>query len=178
MSNIRGNKLTPVMRNGQRNNFGSINFLRYTGDQLKTRDMSKLTEIVYKNFEELTYVPNLNHDRNEIDDTLSSKDTIVILGTVNKIIISYLIARVTDVNDLTVMHIYYLYTIPTYRSNGIATFMLNLIQKYAQEMKIHMLSLTFDTYNMELTKFYFTNRFEYDKNLRSFKRYDILVKYI
>jgi len=59
-----------------------------------------------------------------------------------------------------------------------ATYMLNMIQQYAQDQNIDTLSLTFDTYNQGLTKFYFDQFFEFDPNLRSYQRYDMLVKYV
>ena len=78
----------------------------------------------------------------------------------NGVIVGYLIAEETIYNMRKLMHIYYLYTASIHRGHGIATKLLNLIQEYALEYRINTLSLTYDTYNKSLTKFYLNNYFE------------------
>jgi len=157
----------------------AIHMLRYTGDVLVNRNMRKMMDVIYRNFEELGDSTELNHTRREIARLLTSPKAIIIIATYKDQIIGYLIAESTMVENLKqLMHIYYLYTSPVYRSRGIATYMLNLIQTYAQELNISTLSLTFDTYNKKLEKFYVNNYFVYDSNLRSYQRYDMMVKYV
>lgn len=157
----------------------TVHFLRYTGNDLYVRDMRKLVEVIYRNFEELADSPELKHNYGEIAKLITSPKSIIILGTIDKVIVSYLIAEITVVENLRqLMHIYYIYTSPMYRSKGIATYMLNLIQRYAEELNISALSLTYDTYDKNLEKFYLNNYFIYDENLRSYQQYDMLVKYI
>jgi len=157
----------------------TVYLLRYTGNDLEKRDMRKLIEVIYRNFEQIAYIPELNHTYREVARLITSPKSIIIIATIKGVIASYLIAELTTVDDLKqLMHIYYLYTTPMYRGKGIATSMLNLIQKYAQELKLNALSLTFDTYDNDLEKFYLKNYFMYDSNLRSHQRYDMMVKYI
>lgn len=174
------NKLTTDIDkfNESRNN-QTITLLRYTGSDLVQRDMRKFTEIIYKNFEQIANNQNLQHNREEINRLLTSSKSIILLATNNNIVISYLIAEITEIpNSSQVMHIYYIYTSPVYRNKGVATKMLNMIQKYTLETNINILSLTFDTYDKMLEKFYLNNFFTYDTILRSYQRYDMLVKYI
>lgn len=156
----------------------TVYFLRYFGYQLKKKNINILIDTIYKNFEEIAEQKSLNHNRKEIARLLTSSQSIIIIGILNDNIISYLIAESAIYNQRKFMHIAYLYTSSNHRGNGIAIYALNLIQKYALELNITTLSLTYDTHNKSLSKFYFNNYFEYDQDLRSFQRYDMLVKYI
>src|SRR5579872_1572134 len=154
----------------------TVTFLKYTGDQLAQRDIRKLVEVVYRNFEEIADKPLLKHNRREIARVLTSPQSIIIFGVINGVIVAYLIAEAIVDNLRQLLQIVYLYTVPMYRNRGLATFMLNLIQQYAEELDIPYLSLTFDTYNKKLLKFYTEYHFDFDSNLRSYQRYDMLVK--
>jgi RimJ/RimL family protein N-acetyltransferase len=156
----------------------TVYFLKYTGNDLMRKDTRKLMQVIYRNFEELSQMRELNHTKEEINRLLSSSDSIVIIGMLNDHIISYLIAEITLFNNRQYMHIYYLYTVPIHRGNGIATYMLNLIHRYAKDEMVDALSLTYDTYDKALTKFYLSNYFNYDQQMRSFQRHDMLVKEI
>lgn len=158
----------------------TINFLVYTGDVLAKRDLRKLIEVIYRNFEELGDIRGLKHNRFEIADVLTSKGSVTIIGVMNGVIVCYLIAKPTVYPDSRreLFHIYYLFTSPAHRGNGAGTYMLNMIHKIALENDIYTLSLTYDTYNKTLTKYYLQNGFEYDDEIRSYKRYDMLVKYL
>jgi RimJ/RimL family protein N-acetyltransferase len=153
-----------------------INVLRYTGDELASKDIRKFIEIIYRNFEEANQWSELNHNRTEITRLLTSPDSIIIIAMLYKRIVGYLIAEEIVVNQKKIMHIYYIFTTPVRRRSGIATYMLNLIQKYTTDNDIHAVSLTFDTYNKKLEKFYYSNHFRYDSELRSYQRHDMLVK--
>lgn len=156
----------------------TIYFNRYTGKKLKGRDLRKLIDVIYRNFEHLKRVQGARHSRLELAKLLTRNSTILIIAKYGQSIVGYLLADVTINNFRSLMHIYYLYTSPYYRGRGIATYMLNLIQEYAKERNISVLSLTYDTYNKSLTKYYMDNKFNYDVELRSYQRYDMLVKYI
>lgn len=157
----------------------TVHILRYVGDELAKRNLTKIIEIVHYNFEELADVPELKHNRREIGRLLTSPMGICVIAIINGRIVGYLIAELTIVDNLRqLMHIAYLFTSPVYRSKGIATYMLNFIQSCAQKLNVNTLSLTFDTYDTGLEKFYTNNHFVYDSNLRSYQRYDMMVKYI
>ena len=165
-----------------------IYFNRYLGRNLrfykeeqngsKNRDLRKLIDVIYNNFKHLSRVEGAGHTKNELAKLLTSDTAIVIFAMSGDSIAGYIIANETVSNFRKLMHIYYLYTSPYYRGFGIATYMLNLIQEYSKERNIKALSLTYDTYNKPLTNFYLDNNFNYDIELRSYQRYDMLVKYI
>ena len=179
MTGIFVNKLVVDRDAGYSKERRTIHILRYVGDQLARRNLYKFVDIIHYNFEALANVPELKHDQNEIARLLTSPKGICIIATLNGQIIAYLLAEVTVVENLKqLMHIYYLFTSPVYRGKGIATYMLNFIQVCAQQLNINTLSLTFDTYDKALERFYTNNNFTYDSNLRSYQRYDMLVKYI
>jgi GNAT superfamily N-acetyltransferase len=168
--NISGSKLNRKIE---------LNVIRYTGNDMISRDISKFVDVIFDNFKDIENNKQLNHNTNEITRILISPKSITILCVYDKQIIGYLIGELTVVDDLKqLMHIMYIFTSPAHRSKGIATYLLNLIGKYARELNINTLSLTFDTYNKHLEKFYLNNNFIYDSNLRSYQRYDMLVKYI
>jgi RimJ/RimL family protein N-acetyltransferase len=157
----------------------TVTFNRYTGSVLAKKNIEKFVSSVYRNFDDLSNVSELNHNEREIARLLTSSKSVIILGTIDGVIECYLIAEITIIENLKqLMHIYYLFTAPVYRGRGLSTRLLNLIQKYAKELNISTLSLTFDTYNKELERFYANNHFVYDENLRSLQRYDMMVKYI
>jgi GNAT superfamily N-acetyltransferase len=173
------NKLTVDRDNGLSTKPKTVYILRYVGDELAKRNLKKIVEVIYKNFEELETTMSLNHNRREIARLLTSPKGICIIATIGRQMVGYLIAELTVVENLRqLMHIAYLFTSPVYRGKGVATYMLNKIQTYAQQQNITVLSLTFDTYNKPLERFYLNNNFFYDSNLRSYQRHDMLVKYI
>ena len=178
MSGSFVNRLTVTREQVRSRKTGIINVLSYTGDDLYKRDLRKFIEVVYRNFEEIADVEELNHNRKEIARLLTSPQSIILIAILEGKIIGYLIAEVTEFNLRRLMHIYYLYTAPIHRGNGIATYLLNLIQKHSQKLNIDSLSLTYDTYNKNLTKFYYENGFNIDFELKSNKRHDMLVKNI
>ena len=160
------------------NNY-TINILIYNGSHLINKNMTKFIEIIYKNFNHIADVTKLNHTREEINRLLKSDTSIIVLSVIDNKIIGYLIADIISLENLKQMlHISYLFTSPTYRNIGIATTMINSIEKYALDRNINTLSLTLNTYNKYLERFYFDNNFTYDSNLRTHKKYDIMVKYI
>lgn len=157
----------------------TVYLLKYTGNQLEGRNIRKFMEVIYKNFSGLQNTEGLNHTRWEINRLLTSRKSIIIIAIIHGQIVGYLVAENTVLENLRqLMHIAYLFTSPIHRNKGIASCMLNLIQQYAKEQNINTLSLTFDTYNKSLEKFYLDKYFMYDPDLRSYRRYDMLVKYV
>lgn len=155
-----------------------IPVLWYTGSNMQNRDIRKFVEVIYRNFEEIEPKRELNHNRTEITRILTSPTSLTLVATYKKSIVSYIIADLVEFNNRLLMHIYYLFTAPGYRNKGVATFLLNQIQDYADIYNCKALSLTYDTYNHQLTKFYLSNGFNYDPEIRSDQRHDMLVKYI
>lgn len=163
-------------RNDPRNR--EVGVLWYTGGNMQNRDIRKFVEVIYRNFEDLGEVNILNHNRKEIKKVLTSPTALILAAILDNTMIGYLVADLVVYNNRTLMHIYYLYTGPAYRSKGVATFLLNQVQDYADVYDCSALSLTHDTYQHKLTKFYLSNGFTYDPSLRSRMRYDMMVKFI
>ena len=178
MTGVFVNKLTVDRDYGFSQERRTIKILRYTGNQLAQRDMRKLIELIYRNFENIAQIKELTHNRYEIARLITSPQALVLIGTIDNKIISYLIAEAKNLDARRLMHIQYIFTSPVHRGHGVATYMLNLMQQYARAIGIETLSLTFDTYDKKLTKYYLDNHFEYDPELRTYQRYDMLVKYI
>ena len=150
-----------------------IYFIIYDGNQLYTKNTWYLTNTIYRNFEDIKNVHKLNHRLDVIKELLISDKSIIILAILNKRLIGYLVASIVE--TIETMHIYYLYTISRYRKYGIATKMLNIIQKYSP---VNKLSLTYDTFNYDLSVFYLNNNFRYDQRFRTGGRYDTMIKFI
>lgn len=172
------NKLIVDMDTKYNNKHKTITFYRYDGINMKLKYLHSLVDAIYKNFEYLDGNIKMNHSRNSIENLLLSDSSIISLALLKGSIVGYIIADVIDYKTEKLTHIYYLYTVPLHRGNGIATYMLNLIQKYSIKSKIYMLSLALDTHNKSLVKFYTDNNFKYDARFRTFKRYDNMIKYI
>jgi ribosomal protein S18 acetylase RimI-like enzyme len=150
----------------------------YTGSSLRNKDMRKFVEVIYRNFEYLAKYKELDHTREDILKVLTSKTSLLLVATYKGSIVSYLLADLVGYNKRLFMHIYYIFTSPSYRSNGVATFLLNNVQNYADVFNCSALSLTYDTYNLQLRKYYRSNGFRIDNELRSGGRFDMLVKLI
>jgi RimJ/RimL family protein N-acetyltransferase len=156
-----------------------VNIVIYTGETIikKNIDVYKFVEIIYKNFEELSEIPKLEHSKENIYNIITNQMSVMIIGIHNNKISSYLIGKTTFTEIYgNVMHIHYLFTGPMFRQKGLSTFSLNTIQKYARNKNIKYLTLTFDTYNKSLEKFYIENYFRYEPSFRTYDRYDVLIK--
>jgi hypothetical protein len=94
------NKLTVDRDAGFSNERRTVHMLRYTGDQLAQRNLYKIVDVVYKNFEELADISELKHTGHEIARLLTSPKSTIIFGVYRGQIISYLIAEITVVEDL------------------------------------------------------------------------------
>lgn len=178
MSGMMVNKLTADMDTKYNNQNKSITFYRYDGKQMKYKYLYSFIDVIYKNFEYLNINNIITHNRESIEHLLLSDTSIIIVAILKDSIVGYLIADIVYVKSDKLQHIYYLYTAPIHRGNGIATYMLNLIQKYSIELNIYILSLVVNTHNKSLVKFYTDNYFNYDANFRTFKRYDNFIKRI
>lgn len=180
------NKLI-VDRDGINNvNDRTIHIYNYPGRVLRNRDLRKLVDVIYNNFLHLRHVTGIYHTRLEITKLLTSNNSMLILAihndnnhsNNNNNIVGYILGDMVINNMKPYMHIYYFYTSPYFRGKGIGTYILNMMHEHAKELNINTLSLTYDTYDKPLTKYYLDNKFNYSDELRSYQRYDMLVKYI
>jgi len=157
-------------------NINEIQIQQYMGADLAKKDIRKFRDIIYKNFEHIADIEELNHTAYEIFRLLISSLSIVFIAIYNKKIIGYIVAEITEIDSKRLLHIAYLYVVPTYRKNGVGTYLLNRITQSGIEYNADAISLTFDTYNKKLENFYFSNYFNYDPNFRSKQRYDMMLK--
>ena len=147
------------------------------GYQLKYKNVNNLTKVIYNNFIDIAHITELDHTFHSIQKILHSKSSIILLAIDSQqCIISYVVADNIYVNDLNLMHIYYIYTAKEYRNCGIGTYLLNTLSNVSMKRNIPILSLTYDTQNVMLTKYYKKYGFDFDDQLRSHKRYDMLSK--
>jgi len=157
-------------------NINEIQIQEYYGTDLLKKDIRKLRDVIYKNFEEIADIEELNHTSSEIYRILTSSMTIIFFAIYNKKIIGYIIAELHELGGKRILHINYLYVVPLYRKNGLGTYLLNRITQSGIDYNADAISLTFDTFNKKLERYYFENYFNYDSNFRSKQRYDMLVK--
>lgn len=155
-----------------------IKIMWYTGENMQSRDIRKFVEVIYRNFEQISNIKELSHNRTQIKKILTSPTCLILLAVYDNKIVSYAIADIVLYNNKLLMHIYYLFTSPAYRNKGVATNLINKVHQYAIEYKCVAISLTFDTYDKAITKYYMSNGFTYSPDLRSNQRYDMLVKFV
>lgn len=155
-----------------------IKIMTFNKNDLQKQILNKFVHIIYNNFYDLTKVVGSDHSIESIYIRLQSPDIVVLLAIHNDLILGYLIADRMQHNDMDLLHIYYLYVSNNHRNIGIATYLLNKIDDYAHNLDVDAISLTYDTYDKKLEKFYYNRKYEVNSRLRSFKRHDMLVKYV
>lgn len=163
------------------NSSNDIIFTTYTGNDLTNKQKYKISDNIFFIFRKLRENPELQHTREEIYNNLSNNNSILIVAVIrinnNYQIVGLLLA--TPVQEIpNLLHIYYIYTAADFRNVGIATKLLEQLYGMGKRNKYTKISLTYDTYDNKLTKFYFRNQFYFDPTLRSYKRYDMLVRAI
>lgn len=179
--------------NGNGNGNVNIYFTIYVGEEQLTKKISKngsdikinkLTDYIYYIFRDMGNDPELEHNHTNIFAVLSKPHSILGVATINeegtedsyKLVGFILAAPIDEYPDL--FHIYYLYTTPQFRNIGIARELLDMVYKVAQANKYSRISLTFDTYNKKIAQFYMNNNFVFDPTIRSYKRHDMMVRFI
>jgi len=158
-----------------------IIFTTYTGKQLSHNNRLKLTDNIFYIFRHLSDLSELEHTKENIYERLARDDAIIILALIGtedgyRIVGFIMAAAVDEIPNL--LHIYYLFTAPQFRKIGIAINLLTSLYTYARSNRYQSISLVFDTHNKQLTQFYFKNKYYFNNSLRSYKRYDMLVRSI
>jgi len=156
----------------------TVKMVVFTDCILSKKNTSNLRDIIYRNFSCISDIPKLNHTKREINRLLKSENSILILGLHDNKITCYLLAESVVIGQRVLIHIYYMYTAKIFRKNGLGTEMLNMLQEISSRKNIHSISLTYDTYDRNLTRFYTNNGFVQDMQLNSNGRYNMLVKCI
>jgi len=158
-----------------------IIFTTYNGIHLTHNDRIKLAGNIFYIFRHLSDLPALEHTEENIYKILAREDSVVMLALIQidsdyRIIGLMMASPVDEFPNL--LHIYYLYTATQFRNIGIAAKLLASLYTYARTNRYKRISLVYDTYNLELTRFYSKNKYYFDNSLRSYKRHDMLVREI
>ena len=143
---------------------------------------TKLPElIVYNNFIDLVYSPQLNHNKDEINRLFNSPLSFFICAILDGKIIGYLLGELKQLRELNpndnriVCFITYLYTVESYRGHGIASNLMDyMTKKFGKGISGCM--LIFDTEDNELKFFYEKKGFMPDNIFRNYSRHDVYFK--
>lgn len=139
----------------------------------------KFVEMIYHNFIELEPYPELKHNRQEIKRLITDKKAKVVLFIVDGKIAGYLIGEIIDVVDgRRVFYISYIFTARNFRSQGIASKLLNYVEEFSRQFKYDGVLLTCDTEDDFIYNFYLMRGFMPDMTLRKFNKFDVLFKRI
>lgn len=142
------------------------------------KDLSLFIDIIYNNFEELSYNDKLLHNKEDIEKNLRSKNSvIVILTNDSDKMIGFLTANVVVLDDRRkVLYISYIYVAETERNKGIGRNLMNEAEKFANKLNCIGVMLIFDTHQPNLVKFYETRGYMLDINLRRYEQHDVYYK--
>jgi GNAT superfamily N-acetyltransferase len=152
-----------------------------THDDLKHRDLSNFTDVIYNNFIELRDEPKLLHTKDEIHKSLHDDDAVVILSTrkeQNKVKLDgFLVGKIMELDDRRkVLFISYIYVAENKRRSGLGSALMDYAEALAYKYKCNGVMLIFDTYDPALVRFYENRTYMLDINLRRFERRDVFYK--
>lgn len=149
----------------------------YIIQNVKPEKANKLVNMIYYNFIELTKYPELKHNKKELLRLITSKDMKLILILINKKIVSYLIGENMELNDgRRVFYISYIFTCKKFRGQGLATKLMNYIEKYAKKFNFDGIMLTSDQDDEYIDNFYKLRGYMPDMILRQYKKHDVMYK--
>jgi ribosomal protein S18 acetylase RimI-like enzyme len=136
-----------------------------------------LDKIIYKNFSHLSKYEETNHTPKHIREILNSKDTKIIMITIDNKIISYMIVQNLQVRGRRVAFLYYIYTSNEYRGRGVASDLLKYLEEYTYNNKLDGIMLTCDTKKREYD-WYMLKGYMPDIIYRTYARFESLYKSI
>jgi ribosomal protein S18 acetylase RimI-like enzyme len=146
-------------------------------NKLLSSKLKIFTDVVYNNFIDLKEVHQLNHTKKYIYETLKCDTAQVYLIMVNKKIASYIVGKITVLNDgRHVLYISYLYTSVQFRGSGYASKLLKLADKVCDKNMLDGIVLTCNSEDTNLYDFYLKKGFMPDLLLRTYGKYEIMFK--
>ena len=146
-------------------------------DKLSSSNLEIFTNVIFNNFSEISNVPELNHTKQSIYETLKCSTAQVYLILVNKKIASYIVGKIMILNDgRRVVYITYLYTAKQFRGKGFASVLLSIAEKINTINMLDGVMLTYDSENIPLHNFYLKKGFMPDLLLRTYKRHEVLYR--
>jgi ribosomal protein S18 acetylase RimI-like enzyme len=145
----------------------------------RSSNINVFIDIIYKNFSDLAYDPNLKHNIPEIKKLLTSPTFRGLLVFKSGKIVGYLLSDIIKLNDgRTALFINYIFVGKQFRKLGLADKMINTMIDYCKKHNIESIMLIYDTENLEMERFYSKRGFMLDLVLRRYARYDVFTKLI
>ena len=144
--------------------------------KLNKNNVNILTEIIYKNFIELSQYKHLKHTRKDIHDLLLSDNSVIMLYMIDKSIGGYLVGEIMTIDSRRVFYITYIFTSVKFRNKGIASQLINNVENIVDKKDLSGILLTCDTENKNIYDFYLKKGFMPDLVLRNYSRFDVLYK--
>ena len=144
-------------------------------DTLKKNDLTLLIDLIYYNFEYISNIKELNHNKKQIEKILKSDDSYVLFILNNNKITAYMIAQSMLLRDgRIVFYIYYLYTSPQFRNMGLASKLIEIGRKIGHDNNCIGVMLTCDTSDTKVHNYYLKKGFMPDMLMRKYDRFDVL----
>ena len=112
-----------------------------------------------------------------IKEILDSKDTRIVTIMIDSKIASYMIIQQLQIRNRRVAFLYYIYTSPEFRNNGLGSELLKYLEEYAQRYKLDGIMLTCDTQKKEYD-WYSLKGYMPDIIYRTYGRFESLYKSI
>ena len=155
----------------------SIVALKYS--DIRDQDISLLTDMIYRQFENLSYQPKLRHTPMDIQDTLLNENVLLVLLMEKDKMIGYLLSYIEHLEDgRRILFVSYVYIAKEYRRRGYGDRLMTYVEDYAHKNKCDGVMLIYDTENVKLVHFYEKRGYMPDLQLRRYDRHEVVYKYV
>lgn len=146
-------------------------------NQKSAHSLKCFGQTVFNNFKDLVAYPDLKHNITEIMRVIKSPKSVIIFKMYKQKIIGYVLGEIMKLNDgRNVFYILYIYTSHHFRGRGIASELLETIQKIISDKSLDGILLTCDSEDAEIYNFYSKRGFMPDLVLRTYSKFEILFK--
>jgi ribosomal protein S18 acetylase RimI-like enzyme len=155
----------------------SIVALKYS--DIQTQDINLLTDMIYRQFEDLSNQPKLKHTPRDIHNTLLNENVLLVLLMEKEKMIGYLLSYIEHLEDgRRILFISYVYIAKQYRRRGYGDRLMSYVEDYADKNKCDGVMLIYDTENTKLNHFYEKRGYMPDLQLRRYDQHEIVYKYV
>lgn len=133
-------------------------------------------DTIYRNFEYLSGIEQLSHNRDEIVRLLTDDNFIGFLIYDNEgKIIAYLVGEIKHLVDgRNVYYISYIFVSDKFRNRRLGSQLLDILADKCRELNAKFIVLTCDSYNKIAYNFYIKRGFTVDSLLRTSDRHEVL----
>lgn len=154
-----------------------MTIIELSPNTLQSRKTNKLDNMIYSSFKKLEEHPKLKHTKQEIYKLLNSRNVKLYLYILNNKISGYLLGEIMKLSDgRNVFFITYLYTAVRHRNKGIASLLLDIVDKFVDDNELSGIMLITDTEDIKVFDWYLKKGFMQDNYLRNYERYDVMFK--